>query len=39
MMKKITKESFTEDGWFKSGDLAKINEKGNVEILGRCKKI
>ncbi len=33
-----TKEAFNEEGWFKSGDLARINEMGNVEILGRCKE-
>lgn len=36
--KEQTTNTFTEDGWFKTGDLAKINNKGNVEILGRCKE-
>ena len=33
-----TKEAFTEDGWFKSGDLGKLDENGNVVIVGRCKE-
>ncbi len=28
-------EQFTEDGWFKTGDLAEINEKGYLRIKGR----
>jgi long-chain acyl-CoA synthetase len=26
------------DGWFLSGDLGQVDEKGNVKILGRCKE-
>ena len=33
-----SEEAFTEDGWFKSGDLAEIDEKGNVRITGRAKE-
>jgi non-ribosomal peptide synthetase component E (peptide arylation enzyme) len=33
-------ESFTEDGWFRSGDLGRIvDAPGNVEIVGRRKEI
>ena len=33
-----TREAFTEDGWFKSGDLATIDGNGNVKIVGRSKE-
>eukprot|EP00743_Colponemidia_sp_Colp-15_P012313 GILK01013974.1.p1 GENE.GILK01013974.1~~GILK01013974.1.p1 ORF type:complete len:663 (+),score=86.97 GILK01013974.1:63-1991(+) len=32
-----TKEAFTEDGWFKTGDIAEIAPNGNVKIIGRSK--
>ena len=32
---KATKEAFTEDGWFKTGDIARVNEDGVYKILGR----
>ncbi len=28
-----------EDGWYKTGDLGRINEKGNLQLLGRRKEI
>ena len=35
-----TKEVFTEDGWFKTGDLASISEThGRIRINGRLKEI
>jgi malonyl-CoA/methylmalonyl-CoA synthetase len=30
-----TAESFTEDGWFKTGDIAALDELGGYRILGR----
>jgi len=34
-----TKEVFTEDGFFKTGDLCSIDEKGWVAIMGRSKNV
>lgn len=33
-----TAEAFTDDGWFRTGDLAKFDKHKNVVILGRCKE-
>jgi len=32
-----TKEAFTEDGWFKTGDLGFIDAKGRIFVKGRLK--
>ncbi len=34
-----TEASFNAGGWFLSGDLGRIDERGNLEIVGRSKDI
>ena len=34
-----TAQAFTEDDWFKSGDLGKIDENGDLFIVGRSKDV
>ncbi|MDH5359709.1 MAG: malonyl-CoA synthase [Gammaproteobacteria bacterium] len=36
-MPEKTAEEFTEDGYFKTGDMAKMNEQGYISIVGRDK--
>lgn len=38
-MPEKTKEEFTEDGWFKTGDVGKFDERGYVVIVGRSKDL
>jgi len=34
-----TKSAFTADGWFKTGDLGRIDREGYVTIVGRAKDL
>ena len=38
-MPEKTQEEFTDDGWFKTGDIGKIDERGYVSIVGRSKDL
>jgi malonyl-CoA/methylmalonyl-CoA synthetase len=38
-MPEKTAAEFTPDGWFKTGDLGKIDEQGYVHIVGRSKDL
>ncbi|ROZ75690.1 malonyl-CoA synthase [Ramlibacter sp. WS9] len=38
-MPEKTQEEFTADGWFKTGDVGKIDERGYVTIVGRSKDL
>lgn len=38
-MPEKTKEEFTHDGYFKTGDVGKIDERGYVSIVGRSKDL
>jgi malonyl-CoA/methylmalonyl-CoA synthetase len=38
-MPEKTKEEFTEDGFFKTGDVGKYDERGYVTIVGRSKDL
>ena len=38
-MPEKTMEEFTADGWFKTGDVGKVDERGYVSIVGRSKDL
>ncbi len=34
-----TREAFTPDGWFKTGDAGALDERGHLIVLGRLKEV
>ena len=34
-----TRKAFTEDGWFKTGDLGRLDRKGSLHVYGRLKTL
>ena len=38
-MPEKTKEEFTADGWFRTGDVGKVDARGYVTIVGRSKDL
>jgi malonyl-CoA/methylmalonyl-CoA synthetase len=38
-MPEKTREEFSADGWFKTGDVGRVDERGYVSIVGRSKDL
>jgi malonyl-CoA/methylmalonyl-CoA synthetase len=38
-MPEKTRQEFTADGWFKTGDVGRVDERGYVTIVGRSKDL
>jgi len=38
-MPEKTKEEFTDDGWFRTGDVGQVDDLGYVSIVGRSKDV
>ncbi len=38
-MPEKTREEFTADGWFKTGDVGQVDERGYITIVGRSKDL
>ena len=36
---RATEQSFNRDGWFLSGDLGMIDDKGHLHVVGRLKDV